>query len=88
METTKFINKEMACMAATAAFMAASHTGHFANLSGSEETRQFILDVHLELDELFTLPFGYVYSGAEEKRFTSPLMDCPPFKTKRYYFIF
>lgn len=88
METTKFINKEMALMAATTAFMAAAHTGHYVNLSGGNEVGQFTLDVHLELDELFTLPNGYVYSGVKEDKYTSPMMGCPPFKNKKYYFTF
>lgn len=88
METTKFINKEMALMAATSAFMAAVRTGHYANLSGGEEIGQFTVDVHLEPEELFTLPSGYVYSGVEEKTYTSPMMDCPPFKNKKYYYTF
>lgn len=88
METSKFFNNDMACMAATAAFMAAAHTGHYAVLSGGTEVRQFTIDVHLEIDELFTLPIGYAYSGVEEKTYSSPMMDCPPFKNKRYYFYF
>lgn len=88
METTKFINKEMALMAATTAFMAVVKTGHFANLSGAEEIGQYTIDVHLEIDELFALPTGYVYSGVEEKKYSSPLTDCPPFKNKKYYFTF
>lgn len=88
METTKFINKEMALMAATTTFMAVVKTGHYANLSGSTAVSQFTIDVHLEIDELFTLPSGYVYSGVEENKYTSPMMDCPPFKNKRYYFTF
>ena len=88
METTKFINKEMALMAATTAFIAAVHSGHYANLSGGQEVGQFTLDVHLEPGELFTLPSGYVFSGVSSKLYSSPLMDCPPFKNKKYYFTF
>lgn len=88
METTKFINKEMALMAATTAFMAAVRTGHYANLSGSEEEGEFTINVYLEPEELFTLPNGYVYSGVEERKYTSPTMLCPPFKNKKYYFTF
>lgn len=88
METTKFINMENALMAATTAFVAVIHTGHYANLSGSVEIGHFTIDIHLEIDELFTLPRGYVYSGVKEDRFTSPMMDCPPFKNKKYYFTF
>lgn len=88
METTTFINKEMALMAATTAFWAAVRSGHYANLSGGEEIREFTVDVHLEPEELFTLPSGYVYSGVEEKAYTSPMMDCPPFKNKKYYYTF
>ena len=88
METTKFINKEMALMAATTTFMAAVRSGHYANLSGAEEVGQFTIDVFLEMDELFTLPSGYVYSGVEEKKYSSPMMNCPPFKNKKYYFKF
>lgn len=88
METTKFVNKEMALMAATTAFMAVVKTGHYANLSGSDDIGQFTIDVHLEPEELFTLPSGYVYSGVEEKTFTSPMMNCPPFKNKKYYYTF
>lgn len=88
METTKFINMEIALMAATTAFYAAAHTGHYVNLSGSIEVGQFTIDVHLEKDELFTLPNGYVYSGVEEEIYSNPMRDCPPFKNKRYYFTF
>lgn len=88
METTKFINEEMALMAATTTFMAAVRSGHYANLSGGKEIMQFTVDVHLEPEELFTLPSGYVYSGVKEKTFTSPMTDCPPFKNKKYYFTF
>lgn len=75
-------------MAATTAFMAVVKTGHYANLSGSDDIGQFTIDVHLEPEELFTLPSGYVYSGVEEKTFTSPMMNCPPFKNKKYYYTF
>lgn len=88
METTKFINTEIALMAATTAFYAAAHTGHFVDLKGSIEVGQFTIDVHLEKDELFTLPNGYVYSGVEEKIYSIPMTGCPPFKIKRYYFTF
>ena len=88
MKSSKFISKEMALMAATTTFMAAIRLGHYANLSGGEEVKQFTIDVHLETDEQFTLPSGYVYSGVEEKIYKSPMMDCPPFKNKRYYFYF
>lgn len=88
MDTTKFINKEMALMAATTAFIAAVKTGKYCNLSGGAEVGQFTIDVHLEMDELFTLPSGYVYSGIEEKTYESPITNCPPFKNKRYYFYF
>lgn len=88
METTKFINMEMALMAATTAFIAAAHTGHYAVLGGSANVGLFSLDVHLEEDELFTLPSGYVYSGVKERTYQSPLMNCPPFKDKTYYFYF
>lgn len=88
MDTTKFINKEMALMAATTAYIAAVKTGKYCNLSGGNEVGQFTIDVHLELDELFTLPNGYVYSGVEEKTYESPMMNCPPFKNKKYYFTF
>lgn len=75
-------------MAATTTFMAAVRSGHYANLSGGEEVGQFTIDVFLEMDELFTLPSGYVYSGVEEKKYSSPMMNCPPFKNKKYYFYF
>lgn len=88
METTKFINNDMACMAATAAFMAAAHTGHYTDLAGGDEVGKFTLDVYLELDELFTLPTGYVFSGVEEINFENPHQYCPPFKIKKYYFNF
>ena len=88
METTKFINKDMALMAATTAFMAAVKMGKYCNLSGGYEVGQFTIDVHLETDELFTLPSGYVYSEVEEKTYSSPMMDIPPFKVKKYYFYF
>lgn len=88
METTKFINKDWALLAATTTFMAVVKTGHYANLSGSEDTGQFILDVHLEIDELFTLPFGYVYSGVKEDKYQNPMTGCPPFKNKKYYFTY
>lgn len=88
MKETKFINKEMALMAATTAFMAAVKMGKYCNLSGAENCLRYQLDVFLEPDELFTLPSGYVYSGVEEKIYKSPMMDCPPFKNKKYYFTF
>lgn len=88
METTKFINKEMALMAATSTYMAAIRTGHFASLSGSNESGEFTINVHLEPEELFTLPSGYVYSGEEERKYSNPLQECPPFKIKKYYFTF
>lgn len=88
METTKFINKEMALMAATTAYIAAVRTGHYADLHGGEQVGMFTIYVHLELDELFTLPSGYEYSGVEERKETSPLLKCPPFKYKKYYFEF
>lgn len=88
MDTTKFINMEMALMAATTAFMAAVKMGKYCNLSGGVEVSQFTIDVHLETDELFTLPSGYVYSGVEEKTYESPMMNCPPFKNKKYYYYF
>lgn len=88
MDTSKFNCMEMALMAATTAFMAAVKMGKYCNLSGGVEVSQFTLDVHLDTDELFTLPSGYVYSGIEEKTYTSPLLDCPPFKNKKYYFTF
>lgn len=88
METTKFINNDIACMAATAAFMAVAHTGHYAVLSGGQDVGQYSIDVHLEIDELYTLPTGYLYSGVEEKVYKNPIFDCPTFKNKRYYFKF
>lgn len=88
MKETKFINMEMALIAATTAFMAAVKTGKYCNLSGSAEVGGFIIDVHLETDELFTLPSGYVYSGVEEKTYSNPITNCPPFKNKKYYFEF
>lgn len=88
MKSSKFINMEMALMAATTTFMAAVRSGHFANLRGSKEVKEFSIDVHLETDEQFTLPSGYVYSGVEEKIYKSPMMNCPPFKNKKYYFKF
>lgn len=88
METTKFINKDMALIAATTAYIAAVRTGHYADLQGGEEVGMFTIYVHLETDELFTLPNGYVYSGVEEKTFSSTTRDCPPFKYKKYYFEF
>lgn len=88
METTKFNCMEMALMAATTAFMAAVKMGKYCNLSGGAEVGQFTIDVHLEPDELFTLPSGYVYSGVNETTYTSPMMNCPSFKNKRYYFTF
>lgn len=88
MKTSKFINKEMALMAATTAFMAAVKMGKYCNLSGGYEVGQFSIDVHLEPDELFTLPTGYVYSGVEENTYANPITNCPPFKNKRYYFYF
>lgn len=88
METTKFNCMETALMAATMAFMAAVNAGYYANLGGGTEVGQFSLDVHLETDELFTLPSGYVYSGVKEKTYSSPMTDCPPFKNKTYYFTF
>lgn len=88
METTKFINKEMALMAATTAFMAVIRTGHNADLQGGKQVGMFIIYVSLKIDELFTLPSGYVYSGVEEKIYKSPMMKCPPFKYKKYYFTF
>lgn len=88
MKTSKFINKEMALMAATTAYVAAAQSGHYSVLSGCAEVGQYTIDVHLEMDELFTLPNGYVYSGVEEKIYESPMMDCPPFKNKKYYFTF
>lgn len=88
MEKSKFINNDMALMAASAAFVAAAHTGHYVVLSGGQDVGQYSLDVHLETDELFTLPTGYVYSGVVEKTYSSPMMNCPPFKNKRYYFYF
>lgn len=50
METTKFINMEMALIAATTAFMAVVKTGKYCNLSGSAEVGEFTIDVHLETD--------------------------------------
>lgn len=88
MKTTKFINKEMALMAATTAFMAAVRTGHYVNLSGAENCQRYSLDVYLEPDELFTLPNGYVYSEVEEHTYNAPGQECPPFKNKKYYFKF
>lgn len=88
MKTTKFINKEMALMSATTAYIAAVHTGHYAQLSGATACDDFILDVFLEKDELFTLPNGYVYSGVEEKICDTEPEDCPPFKIKMYSFKF
>lgn len=88
METSKFFNNDMALMAASAAFVAAAHSGHYVVLSGGQEVGQYSIDVHLETDEQFTLPTSYVYSGVEEKIYKSPMMDCPPFKNKRYYFYF
>lgn len=88
MAQSKFINKEMALMAATTAYMAAVRTGHYVNLQGSEQVGMFTIYVHLEIDELYTLPSGYVYSREEEREYTSPLLECPPFKYKKYYFEF
>lgn len=88
METTKFINKEMALMAATMTFKAVAMMGKYSNISGGYEVGQFTIDVHLEPDELFTLPTGYEYSEVEEKTYSSPMMNCPPFKVKKYYFYF
>lgn len=88
MKTSKFFNNDMALMAASAAFVAAAHSGHYVVLSGGQEVGQYSIDVHLETDEQFTLPTGYVYSGVEEKIYKSPMMDCPSFKNKRYYFYF
>lgn len=88
MKTSKFFNNDMALMAASAAFVAAAHSGHYVVLSGGQEVGQYSIDVHLETEEQFTLPSGYVYSGVEEKIYKSPMMDYPPFKNKRYYFYF
>lgn len=88
MKETKFINKEMALMAATTAFMAAVKMGKYCNLSGAENCLRYHLDVYLEPDELFTLPSGYVYSGVKEHTYNAPGQECPPFKTKKYYFEF
>lgn len=88
METTKFINKEMALMAATTAYVAAAQSGHYSVLSGCEAVGQYTIDVHLEKDEQFTLPTGYVYSGVKERTYESPMMGMPPFKNKTYYFTF
>lgn len=88
METTKFINKEMALMAATMTFRAVVMMGKYCNLSGGYEVGQFTIDVHLDPDELFTLPTGYLYSGVKEMTYPNPMTGCPPFKNKRYYFYF
>lgn len=86
METTKFINQEMALMAATTAYIAAVHTGHYAQVSGPTSSNDFIIDVFLEKDELFTLPTGYVYSGVEEQKCEPEPKEYPPFKLKTYTF--
>lgn len=88
MDTTKFINKDMALMAATTAYIAAVHTGHYAQLSGATSSDDFTLDVYLEKDELFTLPSGYVYSEVGEKTYYPEPQGCPPFKIKMYTFDF
>lgn len=88
MKTTKFINKDMAVIAATTVYIAAVRKGYYVNLRGGGETGWFTIDVHLEIDEQFTLPSGYLYSGVEEKTYNSPMQECPPFKSKSYYFEF
>lgn len=88
MDTTKFINKEMALMAATTAYIAAVNTGHFAQLNGPNACDDFTLDVYLEPEELFTLPSGYVYSGIEEQKCEPEPKEYPPFKIKMYIFKF
>ena len=88
METTKFINKDMAIIAATTAYIAAVHTGHYAQLSGPTGSDDFTLDVYLKKDELFTLPSGYLYSGVEEETVEPEPKEYPPFKMKTYTFDF
>lgn len=78
----------MALMAATTAYIAAVNTGHYAQLSGATSIDDFVLDVYLEEDELFTLPSGYVYSGIEEKICETEPEESPSFKIKMYYFKF
>ena len=88
MKTSKFFNNDMALMAASAAFVAAAHSGHYVVLSGGQEVGQYTIDVHLETNEQFTLPSGYVYSEEKEKTYSSPMMERPSFKNKKYYFYF
>lgn len=88
MDTTKFISSEMAMLAATSAFMAVQQTGHYAHLSGKVSYGEYELDVHLEKDELFTLPTGYVYSGVIERVYKDRGDGLGAWKNKKYIFKF
>lgn len=88
MEKTKFINAEMAMLAATEVFKAVQRRGHYAHLRGKVEWRKYEVDVQLEKDECLTLPPRYVYSGVTEKEYEDRCDGLGAWKNKKYIFEF
>lgn len=88
METTKFINAEMAMIAATEVFKAVQRTGHYAHLRGKVEWGKYEVDVQLEKDELLTLPTRLVYSEVKEDKYDFREYEIPAWKNRKYIFEF
>lgn len=88
METTKFISKEMATMAAQAAFFYLFLNHKHVTVSASDVSHLIEVTVYPEDEEEVKLPEGYKTSGEREEWIPTRYQDEPPFKVKRFFFYF